>query len=161
MTTKQCFKCNKTLPLNDFYKHPKMADGRVNKCKECNKKDVRENRSLRIDYYREYDKARCNTPSRVLSHAKYAKTPEGIASSKKAKSKWKDNNVIKRAANILVSNYVRNGKLKKSKHCSTCGIESKKIHGHHCDYSKPLDVIWLCPKCHSEWHKHNKSINGD
>lgn len=43
MTTKKCFKCNLEKKLDDFYKHPQMPDGRVNKCKECNKNDVREN----------------------------------------------------------------------------------------------------------------------
>lgn len=40
---KICFKCNELKPLTDYYKHKKMADGHVNKCKECNKKDVQEN----------------------------------------------------------------------------------------------------------------------
>ena len=40
---KQCFKCNVVKPLTEFYKHTKMPDGYVNKCKECNIKDVKGN----------------------------------------------------------------------------------------------------------------------
>lgn len=34
--------------------------------------------------------------------------------------------------------------------CSVCGLE--KAHAHHEDYSKPLDVMWLCRKHHREIH---------
>lgn len=40
---KKCFKCESIKPLIDFYKHPKMPDGHVNKCKDCNKQDVKDN----------------------------------------------------------------------------------------------------------------------
>jgi len=36
--------------------------------------------------------------------------------------------------------------------CQRCGL-TKNIHMHHEDYSKPLDVVWLCAKCHTARHK--------
>jgi hypothetical protein len=45
--TKVCFKCNLEKNLENFYKHKQMPDGRVNKCKECNKKDVRDNYQIK------------------------------------------------------------------------------------------------------------------
>jgi len=52
--SKTCFKCNTVKLLEDFYKHPNMPDGHVNKCKECNKQDVANNRLKNIDRIREY-----------------------------------------------------------------------------------------------------------
>jgi hypothetical protein len=41
---KKCIRCGNDKELNDFYVHPKMRDGHLNKCKECCKKvaDIRE-----------------------------------------------------------------------------------------------------------------------
>jgi hypothetical protein len=37
---KKCFKCSELKDIGDFYTHPKMADGHLNKCKTCSKKDT-------------------------------------------------------------------------------------------------------------------------
>lgn len=153
---KKCFKCNEVKHLSEFYKHKQMADGHVNKCKTCNKKDVKDNRDLKSDYYKEYDAWRFqNQPQVKDRHIKYQSTEGGILKMRKSQKKWITNNPEKRAAHIILGNAVRNGKLTKPKECSVCGEfkPSRQIHAHHHDYTKPIDVTWLCSYCHKQEHK--------
>ncbi len=53
-------------------------------------------------------------------------------------------------ANHAVQNAVRTGRLSKGP-CEICG--NPKAHGHHDDYSKPLEVRWLCALHHKQLHK--------
>lgn len=48
MDRKVCFKCGAEKGIDEFYRHPQMPDGHVNKCKECNKKDVKGNYNTKI-----------------------------------------------------------------------------------------------------------------
>lgn len=139
---KKCFKCGEIKNLTDFYKHPGMADGRLNKCKECNKKDVRENRLKKIEYYREYDRIRGSRQTKEYRDWYVAKYPR------------------KYAAHNAVSNAIRDGYLIPQP-CEECGSK-KYIHAHHDDYLKQLDVRWLCAACHRDWHlKNGEGKNGN
>ena len=132
-----------------------MKDGHLNKCKECTKKDTRANRAANLDYYREYDRGRAMLPHRVQARSEYKQTDRGKAVKLASCEKWAKNNVAKRKAHHAVNNAVRDGRLIKPDNCESCGATGL-IHGHHPDYSKPLEVEWLCPKCHSAAHKHDK-----
>lgn len=71
---------------------------------------------------------------------------------RKSKALWIKKNAAKRKAQQFLNNAVRDGRKTKSSSCEQCG-DNESIHGHHEDYSKPLDVMWLCPLCHSKIHK--------
>ena len=155
--SKECFKCHSWKPLSEFYKQSQMADGHLNKCKECTKTDTKANYERNQDYYKEYNRTRDQLPHRLELKKRYSQTEEGKAAGTRAKAKWAQENVIKRAASHIVNNAVRDGKIIKSEACEACGDKHPRIHGHHDDYNFPMKVRWLCPKCHTKWHKENTS----
>ena len=57
-----------------------------------------------------------------------------------------------RRAHLKVYRAVKSGRLVRPSACSQCGRSDSAIHGHHDDYSRPLDVRWLCTWCHGELH---------
>lgn len=153
MDIKKCKKCGAEKQLSHFYKHPKAADGHDSSCKECRKDAVRENRKKNAEYYRAYDAKRFQEDPRVKErHLRYQATPAGRESMARAKEKWHKSNPEKRAAHFLLNNRVRDGKIVKPARCQECG-SAGRIEGHHEDYSKPLEVEWLCPQCHTNRHK--------
>jgi hypothetical protein len=79
-----------------------MADGHVNKCKECNKRDVRKNRRDKVEYYREYDRERGNR--------------QGVDVVRKYRAK----NQAKYRAHCKLNNALRYGKIQKQP-CEICG----------------------------------------
>lgn len=135
-SSKQCFKCNKTLPITEFYAQRYMSDGHLNKCKECTKKDVKEYRTTHIDSIRTYEKRRSQLPHRIAL---------SIAITKK----WRNEDKRRMKCHNAVSRALRNGSLEWGA-CIVCG--SDKSVAHHEDYDKPLDVMWLCDFHHKKRH---------
>lgn len=57
-----------------------------------------------------------------------------------------------RRALYLVQLRLKDGGLVRPSTCTACGAPCKPD-GHHTDYRKPLDVTWLCRKCHQAEHR--------
>jgi hypothetical protein len=139
---KTCFRCGNHKPITEFYKHPQMADGHLNKCKECNKRDVKEryNSPRGRKAILRYERARSQTPERRAMKLEYQKQA-------------RRRNPEKNVAHQKLAYAIRTGKLAPQP-CEVCGA---KAEGHHDDYAKPLDVRWLCFRCHRE-HAHGQIV---
>lgn len=146
---KTCFKCGSHKPLTEFYPHAKMADGYLNKCKDCTKKDTaeRHSRMMADPIWREKELERHRLKSARQRNNKVVCRCE---STRERSRKYRKNNKQKVQAHNKKSRAQKKGIIHK-KPCEVCG-STNQIHGHHDDYSKPLDVIWLCPKHHGERH---------
>lgn len=118
-----------------------MKDGHLNKCKVCAKKDVHVHRheSPSREKILAYDRARGNRQSAQELREYRAKYPK----------KYK--------AHCLINNAIKTKKLFREP-CEVCGKEH--THGHHDDYDRPLNVRWLCPEHHRQWHaEHGEALN--
>ena len=151
---KTCKECQIKKPMTEYYAHKEMADGHLNKCKSCVRSRVAIYTENNAEYCKQYDKQRANLPHRVEARKAYAKTEAGKLAIKKAHKNYVENYPLRKAATIIVNNAVRDGKLKKQP-CFICG---KSAQAHHPDYSRPLDVIWLCVKHHNEAHALTKGV---
>lgn len=148
---KVCFKCNMSKPIDEFYKHKKTADGYLNKCKDCTRFDVNKHRKENIEKVRAYDRNRLNKAERAKQSHEYHKTEKGKSVRFIATRNYRNSNPERYRANTAVSNAIRDGRLIRPNECSCCGVRCKP-HGHHNNYSKPLDVVWYCNKCHNQYH---------
>ncbi len=124
-----CAGCGQTDP-SKFYPSIKKW------CRECWKAYVRKNRADKIEHYLEFDRARANDPKRVAARRAYL-----------ARTKHDP----KRIARLVVGNAIRTGKLMAAP-CERCGY-GVGVQAHHEDYSKPLEVNWLCKRCHGQRHR--------
>ena len=125
----RCSKCNKFKKRVDVIKNAKRT--KVNGdiviywwCNSCN--------SERLRKYRKTEIGRLNTNKAVYKSVKKL--------------------YYKQKARLFLNLNVRMGRIKKPTKCQVCNKKSK-VEGHHKDYKKPLDVIWLCRNCHKLEHR--------
>ena len=124
-----CSHCQKEYPreLLMIHSHRDMVSGEKKNyfhCRKCNTK--------RLKKYRATPNGKKHTQEAVYRSMK----------------KWNK----RQNARAYLFQAVKKGKIIRPKFCEACG-EIGKVFAHHEDYSKPLQVNWLCRDCHSLKHK--------
>jgi hypothetical protein len=138
---KTCFKCGLIKPLTEYYKHKRMGDGHLNKCKDCTKKDVgeREKKLRESPEWVEKEKIRAREKYRRLEYRdKYKPNPEN--------------------KKIYIDNYNKNypEKIKAQRLSSHVKPSVKGNQLHHWSYREEhaKDLIELSIRDHKKAHRY-------
>lgn len=108
---------------------------------------------------------RCRACQREGNRERYSRDPKRGAAKRMTyydtvkayayNKRWRSENREKKNAHSAVEYAVKTGKLARPNYCEACR-KVGPVHGHHEDYSKPLEVEWLCVACHRAIHTYLK-----
>jgi hypothetical protein len=147
---KWCNACRRWVTIEGFYRNRARRDGLSSECKACSIRNA-----LRYSHS-ERGRAMAATPDRVAKRnakdAAWQKTAAGLANGRRQARAYRLRHPEKTHARALAKSAVRWGRLVR-RPCEVCGLGD--THAHHDDYSRPLDVRWLCRRHHQEWHNAN------
>lgn len=134
---KTCTVCGLTPPVDPYKSIPQ-------RCRSCHLSEVSKDRRANPEKHSAREKARYvgKRREKILADASARALVGGP----------------KRKAHIAVGNAVRDGRMDKPDCCSVCARSGVRIEGHHNDYTKPLDVVWMCARCHRRFHADNPQI---
>ena len=141
---KTCTKCQEAKPFDSFRLNVRVSDGYDSWCKKCHNKNS--------ELCKRKDKEKYN----ALQRAKYARrkarlleaghVPPGQV---KRSLLTEEERRLRHNARRVTRRALADGKIV-SIPCFVCG--SSEVEAHHTDYSRPLDVVWLCAEHHREVH---------
>lgn len=177
METQTCTKCGITYKLSLDNFGTSVYKGKtkwLRRCKGClseykkqhynlNKQDYldrsKKQREDNHEEYLSYQRAYHYNNKEILAQKakEYSKTDKGKAVTCRSNKNYrlKPQNKIKERAWKLTGNALKTGLLIRPNTCSKCNVTCKP-EAHHTDYTKPLDITWLCKKCHENTHHLNE-----
>jgi len=134
---KKCSKCKIEKEDIEFSRSKNGKNGRCSVCKKC--------------FFICYNIKR-RVPKKINIKYITIMSPELRALKNLISKKSRLKHPIHTKARSIISHGIRDGKIIRQP-CVHCG--SIKSQAHHPDYSKPLEVIWVCSKHHRLYHTEN------
>jgi hypothetical protein len=169
---RKCSKCQEEKNLEDFTKDKRNPSGRSYECYVCHRKrgqeyqkkmpdEVRKRKLASRDEYGKRNREKINeknrerhskNPEKQKEHARKYRESHRIEMVEYTR-KWRKRNWEKVLAQSKLKDHVDRGNIIRPEKCSLCKSSDYRIEAHHPDYSKPLDVVWVCQKCHASIHQ--------
>lgn len=141
-----CPKCGAEKDESEFGKNAARESGKALYCLICARWSSREHR-IRTGKTKPAGWLRKTADKAAYRRAWNAAHP---GSANRWKAKWLAKNPQRRKAKYATRDAIKSGRLIRGP-CERCGVELAEAH--HPDYSKPLEVVWLCRVHHLEEHR--------
>ena len=157
--TRTCTKCGETKEIEEFPRDRRARDGRASRCKPCRYaaykvwKRTPGGKAIRVKHQRDRVE-RKREQIRAHSQEYYQRTKDRYMERLAASAQTPE-----RKARRAVANQIHYHGAKKPTACPRCGEPTPphRMHAHHHDYSKPLDVEWMCSVCHGIEHRKERA----
>lgn len=163
-TERSCTVCKIVKPFSEFRKNKKGKYGIDAQCKKC-----RYEKHSKPYYLANKEKCHANANKWAKNNRetinnqareRYAEDPRKVldkmskyrSKNKTANDNYRARHVEKIRAQAKLQYHVKHGNVIKPNKCTFCE-NTNWIEAHHHDYSKALDVVWVCRQCHVQIHK--------
>jgi hypothetical protein len=152
---KTCGKCEVEKDESEFCKKTAAPSGLQPHCKPCMAL------AQRKYYARHTEKLNAATREFRARHQEYYSDYQAAyrasGKMKEALEKWNAKNPRKIGAHRILLKAIKDGDLVRE----PCHCGNPKSHAHHNDYSKPMEVLFLCAQHHKDHHReHGPGLNG-
>lgn len=137
----KCPTCSDWISADGYYPKKRNWNGISHQCRKCHSKGSVKTR----------DKMNTRILRRESARRQRRENGDQVRERERLESQARRKDSEKIMARRLLNEAVRRGEVKKPDLCSRCR-QDVKLSGHHADYSKPLEVEWLCYLCHAEIH---------
>lgn len=157
-TSQKGCKNNRPQAVANFYVCQSISTGYSSFCKLCYSEYSRQRRAtLKSKEPDKYKRILKGERKRAMDrYHRIKRTPEYRAMRAQRYADYRRLNPEKYKAKAIANNALQAGKLKRKTKCEECGKKTR-LEKHHPDYSKPLEVVWLCKKCHTHETFHKNS----
>jgi hypothetical protein len=160
METRVCRLCGEEKPLaTEFYRDKTNKTGYRNNCRQCQIDKAAEWAKANPEKFKAGQKRHYNKYSERYKAKFRRRSAENPGRNYRLWGKaYNERHSAERLAHVVRWQRDNPDKLKaqikarvlkdKPDRCQGCPLETSRLEKHHDDYSRPLDVRWLCKRCH-------------
>jgi len=153
---KRCRRCWAVKLASEFTRDSSRPDGLSRNCRKCDAERSKQRRLRDGDLLRVRERQRYSAdPDRQRkAAAEYRRSDRGKRLNARAVQRYRARNAEKHAAHVEVRKAIAAGILTKPDRCELAHLGgcSGRLEAHHHDYTRPLEVRWLCVSHHQSRH---------